>query len=123
MEVIVRVIISGVKMGEWELGAKMDIIIFVLATAGMLYEAAEASNWEEFVMAGTVTEKVFRCFKYLRIFVIILDTPLFAESRRILLATFYSVYRIKNVICLWGLIVIIISIMGFHLHSYRTKVD
>ena len=29
----------------------------------------------------------------------------------------------KNVILLWFLIVLIVSVMGFHLHSYKTKVD
>jgi hypothetical protein len=77
VEVIVKVVIYGVKMGGLELGGKIDVAIGVLATAGIIYEAVEASSWEEFVMATTIVAKVFRSFKYLRIFVIILDTPFF----------------------------------------------
>ena len=110
-------------LGRLEIGAKIDIVILLLCSVGVCYEAVEAKNLTDFLWAKTVVEKVFRTFKYLRIFVLILETPFFKESRLILTSTFKAVYSMKNVILLWFLIVLIVSIMGFHLHSYKTKVD
>ena len=70
-----------------------------------------------------MAENVLRSFKYLRIILLVLNSTFFTEARLILESTFRSLYRIKNVVGLWMLVVIIFGIMGFHLHSYRTKVD
>ena len=55
--------------------------------------------------------------------IIILSTPFFLEAKLILESTFRSLYNIKNVVALWFLIVLTFGIIGFHLHSYKTKVD
>ena len=54
---------------------------------------------------------------------LILETPFFQETRLILTSTFRVVFAIKNLFILWFLIVLIIAIMGFHLHNNKTKID
>lgn len=77
----------------------------------------------DFFSAANYIENVLRSFKYLRIILAVLQSTYFSEARLILESTFRSLYRIKNVVGLWMLIVIIFGIMGFHLHSYRTTID
>ena len=104
-------------------GTKLDLMILLVCTGGVIYQAIICSSLSDFLSASTPIEKVLRSFKYLRIFVLILETPFFQETRLILTSTFRVVFAIKNLFILWFLIVLIIAIMGFHLHNNKTKID
>lgn len=102
---------------------KLEIGIWVLCTCGVLYEAVVASNLRDFISASDLPSNLLRSFKYLRIMLALLRGTFFKETRIILESIFSSLWKIKNVIGLWFCIVLLFGIAGFHLHSYRTKID
>lgn len=55
--------------------------------------------------------------------VLILRSTIFKEARLILESTFRSLYIIRHMIIVWFIIVITFGVIGFHLHSYKTKYD
>lgn len=55
--------------------------------------------------------------------ILLINTPFFLETKLILTSIFRSLYNIKNVVLLWFVIVLFFGVVGFHLHSYKTKVD
>lgn len=120
---MVKIIVYKKTVKHLNIGTKIDVMILLVCTGGVIYEAIISNSSTDFISAATPMEKVIRAFKYLRIFVLILETPFFQETRLILTSTFRVVYAIKNLVILWFLIVVIIAIMGFHLHNNKTKID
>ena len=102
---------------------KLEICIWVICTSGVVYEAVLASDFVDFITASDIPSNLLRSFKYLRIILALLRGTYFKETRIILESIFSSLYQIKNVVGLWFCIVLLFGIAGFHLHSYRTKID
>jgi hypothetical protein len=59
----------------------------------------------------------------LRIFILISSTPYFNEARIIFNSTLEAVLSVKSLINLWLLVLLIFSIMGYHMFQGKTKVD
>ena len=102
---------------------RFEIFIWVICTSGAVYEAVLTSDFVDFITASDIPSNLLRSFKYLRIILALLRGTYFKETRIILESIFSSLYQIKNVVGLWFCIVLLFGIAGFHLHSYRTKID
>ena len=50
-----------------------DMVLFLIYGSGMVYEAATANTFGEFLSAETEAAKVLRTFKYLRLFLVIIS--------------------------------------------------
>lgn len=55
--------------------------------------------------------------------ILILRSTFFNEARMILQSTFRSLYLIRHMIGVWCVIVVTFGLIGFHLHSYKTRVN
>ena len=98
-------------------------MILVLCTGGVVYEFVNADSLYGFFGCTGVVEGVFRSFKYLRLMVLILNSTIFKEARLIFISIFRSLYTIRHMVLVWLLIVLTFSIIGYHLHSNKTKIN
>jgi hypothetical protein len=97
-----------------------EIVLLVICTAGVIYEAVIADSFMKFVSAYDKYAKLIRCFKYLRIIVVLVSNRYFDEARIIVISIFVTIYKVRNFILFWMVIMTIFSLMGFHLFAYRT---
>lgn len=95
----------------------LDIVIFIGCTIGYIYEGSVATSFEEFLSAESLVADIGRCLMYLRIFVIV-SSPgvrnLFL--RKTLNIFFQALYAIRWFLLCWCIMVIMLSIIGYHLH-------
>lgn len=98
-------------------------MIAIVCTGGVIYEAAIAKDFIDFFSVSTEMSGVIRSFKYLRIMILVLRSTFFKEARMILESTFRSLYIIRHMVGVWCVIVLTFGIIGFHLHSYKTRVN
>ena len=65
-----------------------------------------------------------RTFKYLRLFLAIMHIKhLWQDTYLLIVCVCKAVWKVKPVIIIWLIVVLIISIMGYHLHTGNTLVD
>ncbi len=102
---------------------KADLFVFCLCTCGLTYEVVTAQSLEHFLMASDDASKLLRTLKYLRIFILISSTPYFNEARIIFNSTLEAVLSVKSLINLWLLVLLIFSIMGYHMFQGKTKIN
>jgi hypothetical protein len=102
---------------------KLDFFLFCLCTCGLAYEAVTAQSMEHFIMASDNPSKLLRTLKYLRIFILISSTPYFSEARIIFNSTLEAVYSVKSLLTLWLLVLVVFSIMGYHMFNGKTKIN
>ena len=101
----------------------MDAGIIGLAFIGVIYEAAIAENFVQFLKAETVIAEIFRTFKYLKLIIIILERTYWKEGHRLLICIIRAVYKVRYVIIVWMLIMIILTLMGYHMHTGNTLIN
>ena len=67
---------------------------------------------------------MLRTFKYLRLFLLIVDMQhLWKDTHLLMVCVCKAVWRVKPVILIWVVVVLIISLMGYHLHTGNTLLD
>ena len=67
---------------------------------------------------------MLRTFKYLRLFLVIIHIKhLWQDTYLLIVCVCKAVWKVKPVIIIWLIVVLIISIMGYHLHTGNTLVD
>jgi len=67
---------------------KADIVLFLLVTSGIVYEAIIAEGAYGFFNAQTGISSAIRCLKYFRLVFVVMGTPYFKEARIIINSTF-----------------------------------
>ena len=67
---------------------------------------------------------MLRTFKYLRLFLLIVDMKrLWKDTHLLIVCVCKAVWKVKPVIMIWVVVVLIISLMGYHLHTGNTLLD
>ena len=67
---------------------------------------------------------MLRTFKYLRLFLIIIYLKhLWKDTYLLIACVCKAVWKVKPVILIWVVVVVIISLMGYHLHTGNTLLD
>ena len=65
-----------------------------------------------------------RTFKYLRLFLIIIYLKhLWKDTYLLIACVCKAVCKVKPVIMIWVIVVLIISLMGYHIHTGNTLLD
>ena len=100
------ILLQRIHLRRVEFWTKIEIILAFVCTLGVIYEAVTANSIREFFSSEDLASDIFRSFKYLRIMIVIINSPYFLEAKLILQSTFRSLYNIKNVVGLWLVIVI-----------------
>ena len=90
---------------------------------GFIYEGAVAKSFNEFVSAETTAAKVLRTFKYLRLMLIAFDKDIWEEGHKLIVCIFQAVLELRNIMLIWLIVMLTLSMMGFHLHTGNTLVD
>ena len=121
--IMAKVFIDRLYLRTIDIYSKLEIGIAVVSTAGIVYEAVVAESMHDFLSANSRIEGIFRSFKYIRIIMLILTSFYFEEAKLIFESVIKAVYKIKNVFALWLIVTLIFSVIGYHLHSYKTKVN
>ena len=67
--------------------------------------------------------KIFRSFKYLRIFIILLEKSFWKEGNYLIVCIGIAVNRIKLMIVMWLIVILTLTIMGYELHTGKTLMD
>ena len=90
----------------------------------MVYEAGIANTFGEFLSAETKVAKVLRTFKYLRLFLVLICMKhLWEETYLLSVSAVKAAWKVRPIVMIWVIVVVIISIMGYHLHTAHTLLD
>ena len=74
----------------------IDIMLFLIYGTGMVYEGATADSFDGFLLAETQAAKVLRTFKYLRLFLVIIDMKhLWQDTHLLIICVCRAVWKIK----------------------------
>ena len=102
----------------------IDIVLFLVYGSGMVYEGVTAESFGEFLSAETEAAKVLRTFKYLRLFLVMIHMKhLWEDTYLLIVSVCRAVWKVSKIIIIWAIVVIIMAIMGYHLHTGNTLVD
>ena len=101
----------------------IDIIIIGICLVGVMYEASIASSFSSFLSAETIIAKVFRTTKYLRVMIIIFHKSIWEEGHKLVVCIFKAVLELRRIILIWVIVMLILSLMGYHLHTGNTLVN
>jgi hypothetical protein len=96
----------------------------MMCIGGMGYEGIIAGSFKEFIQTENTLTSLIRNMKYLRLIIWILEIDFFSEEdKKLLLGICKAVYAVRYFMVVWLLVIIILSIMGFHLHNEHTLVN
>ena len=97
-----------------------DILVVLVCSVGMLYEAATADSLHTFLSAESLGVEILRCCKCWRVFTIIIrKKELFCGIYSMMWKILLAVYRVKAIMLMWFTAILALAIMNFHLLSGR----
>ena len=122
--VIVRVIL------EFQLGRQItkilvaDVVIALICVGGIIYEAAIAQDFNQFLEAETLPANVIRTFKCFKLFVLFLERKYYWKKLHDLIMVLAdSLSRVLHIFCLWLIIILVFTIVGHHIEGGRILID
>ena len=122
--VITRVILELSLNRRLSKIAIADAAITTVCLGGIIYEAIVAEDMAQFLEAETLATDVIRTFKCFRLFLVFFEKKYYWKGVNDLLRILgTAISRILPAFCLWFTVVIIFSIMGYHIESGRILVD
>ena len=121
--IAITIILELKNEGELKKTTIIDIVIMTVCSVGVIYEGAVATSFNQFVSAETTAAKVLRTFKYLRVMLFIFDKDIWEEGHKLIVCIFQAVLELRNIMLIWLVVILTLTMMGFHLHTGNTMID
>ena len=122
--VIVNICLECKFQEKMEKVTIFDILVILICSVGMVYEAAVADSFYTFLSAESIGVEILRSVKCWRIFTIIIrKKEIFCGTYSMMWKILQAIEKVKFIMLMWFAAILILAIMNYHLQSGRVLLN